>query len=305
MSLSGMATRQSLTMSSLTSGTLVSSTLIFGECVGSLPVFAQTSGSDGLKNDITPILDLVFFSQTVDFYLLDNNCQELAHLNDDTLGTFYAMGFVSGLLGSATSAMQQRYKGFIVDWQKVLNTYGAGVYKIKTKKVTSLGLVSTTTETCSCAFDLSPYSDELADETVRFDVTQEGVVLDGGFDFRGWSWAQQYRFPGFFGHKQRRLEQDDYVDKNRRTTQIQDSIVHEYTFTPYFWPDCLRDQIDTLLLANDIKVTDYNLINTDTLQNVSVKPLSIDTEYFGGSAKAVDVIKFEARYKNKVKRNVK
>ena len=95
------------------------------------------------------------------------------------------------------------------------------------------------------------------------------------------------------------------MDKNRRTTQIQDSLIHEFTLEPYFWPDCLRDQIDSILLANEILISDYNSDNTDNLKNISVIPTTIETEYFGKSSKAADEIKFEERRKNRVKRNVK
>ena len=61
---------------------------------------------------------------------------------------------------------------------------------------------------------------------------------------------------------------NDYLDKNRRTTQIQDSLIHEFTLEPYFWPDCLRSEIDSILLANEILISDYNLDNTDNLKNI-------------------------------------
>ena len=108
-----------------------------------------------------------------------------------------------------------------------------------------------------------------------------------------YSWLAAYGAIVFFGNKQRKLEQDNYLDKNRRTTQIQDSLIHEFTLEPYFWPNCLRDEIDSILLANQILISDYNLLNTDDLKNISVIPTSIDTEYFGKSNKAADEIKFE------------
>jgi len=186
--------------------------------------------------------------------------------------------------------------------EKVLDLLGPGYYQIK---VTTNWKEIVKTETqLSCLFDLCQYTDERADETVRIETIQNGKIIGQGLDFRGLNWRQQIRIPGFFGMKQRRLEQDDYLDKNRRTTQIQDSIVHEFTLEPLLWPACLRDAIDEILLANNILISDCGLENTDNLKKINVIPVSIDTEYFARSQKAADELKFE-RFKNRVKRNVR
>ncbi|MDH3323827.1 MAG: hypothetical protein OEM04_12595, partial [Flavobacteriaceae bacterium] len=252
----------------------------------------------GEKTDFTSFLALETFAVSVTFELLDDNCNVVAVLNDDTYGVYYPKGFFQ--LGNF---FQQQYVGFKIQWRKVLDLLGPGAYSVRIKTVYKE--IKKTEIVKSCCFELAQYTDERANETVRIETTQNGYIIGQGLDYTNVNWKEQIRIPGFFGNKQRRLEQDNYLDKNRRTTQIQDSLIHEFTLEPYFWPDCLRDQIDKILLANEILVSDYNLDNTDNLKNISVIPTSIDTEYFGKSQKAADEIKFEERIKNRVKRNVK
>tara|TARA_R110002167_G_scaffold302875_1_gene507183 strand:+ start:163 stop:1107 length:945 start_codon:yes stop_codon:yes gene_type:complete len=279
-------------------------TTLISECVGALPVFGDLT-SDVLKNnDFTSFISLQRPFTSVSFKLLDQNCNVLTTLNDSTYGTYFPSGTFS--TSSGFSFFQNLYLGYKLEWKKVLNVYGPGGYKIK--KITRSNTIPASfeqIEECSCFFDLSQYTDESANETVRIETTQNGNTISPGLEYLGTNWKQQIRIPGFFGNKQRRLEQDNYLDRNRNTTQIQDSIVHEFTLEPYFWPHCLRDEIDSILLANEILISDYNIDNTDNLKNISVIPTSIDTEYFGKSRKAADEIKFEERRKNRVKRNVK
>jgi len=271
---------------------------LFKECIGAVLVLADETDNDPLKNDFSSFISFQFPGTTVEYFLLDGQCNEIAPLNDGTYGTYYPQG--SWTILNGFTLFQSLYKGYKVDWLKVLQIEGHGYYQIK--KVVSDGF--TTTETRSCLFDLCQFTDERADETARIETIQNGKI-GFGLDFRGINWEQQIRIPGFFGNKQRRLEQDDYLDKNRRVTQIQDTLIHEYTLEPALMPPCMREFIDEILLANNILISDYNELNTDNLKNIDVKPISIDTEYFAKSNRAADEIKFEERIQNRVKRNVK
>lgn len=275
------------------------------DCEKPLPVFGDLLSNDALKNDFTSIIKREGSGSAITFWLLDEYCNELAELNDDTYGEYFAKGFVNAPLPfpgfPPQFVFQNQYKGYKVDWKKVLQVLGHGYYKIKIKEVGPKGTI----EECSCLFELCQFTEERADETIRFEVTQNGKTLNEDLDYRYFNWKQQYRIYGFFGHTQRRLEQDNYLDKNRITTQIQDQIIHEYSCESYFFPSCLRPVLDSILLANEILISDYNILNTDDLKNISVIPTSIDSEYFGKSTKVADEIKFEERRKDRIKRNVK
>jgi hypothetical protein len=302
MTLNGMASQ--LKTDTFIPNTDAITTTLVSECVGALPVFGDITTDSLQNNDFTSVLAIQMPGTSVSFKLLDENCNFLASLNSSTLGTYYPSGTFPG--ASGFSLFQSFYTGYKLDWKKVLELYGQGSYKIK--QVTQSNFFPAPfepIEECSCNFELMQYSNVLADETVRIETTQNGTIIGEGLDYLGTNWKEQIRIKGFFGNKQRRLEQDNYLNKDRRTTQIQDSLIHEFTLEPYFWAACLRDKIDSILLANDILISDYNTLNTDNLKNISVVPTSIETEYFGKSPKAADEIKFEERVKNRVKRNVK
>ena len=300
MPLNGMATQ--LIAQTLDSEATTIATTLVSECVGALPVFGDLFSDDLQNNDFTSVLAWQRKLSVVSFELLDENCNKIADLNDNTYGIYYPDGYWSTANGF--TFFQNNYTGYKLDWKKVLQAFGPGGYKIKQVKYKIL-TPTEITEECSCAYELSQYSNSFANETVRIETTQNGYIIGEGLDYTNINWCEQIRIPGFFGNKQRRLEQDNYLDKNRRTTQIQDSLIHEFTLEPYFWPACLREEIDSILLANEILVSDYNIDNTDDLKNISVIPTSIETEYFGKSNKAADEMKFEERRKNRVKRNVK
>lgn len=299
MLLSGMSSK--LLTKTLTGGSDTPVT-IFKECIGALTVFGDLDNvsDETIKSDFSSFIEVELDNTIVKFELLDGKGNLISVLNDNTYGKFFPKGFAPG-----NDFFQQLYLGFRVQWRKVLDLEGPGLYQIKTTINPFLPPFIPIKETLSCLFNLCQYTDERADETARIETTQNGKIIGQGLDFTGLNWRQQIRIPGFFGFKQRRLEQDDYLDKNRRVTQIQDKLIHEYTLEPTLWPECLRDFIDEMILANNILISDYNLDNTDNLKSISVKPLSIDTEYFAKSKKAADEIKFEERTQNRVKRNVK
>ena len=235
-------------------------TTLISECVGSLPVFGDLTTTDLQNNDFTSLLALEFPSKTIEFYLLDDKCNELSLLNDSTYGVNYPKGFLA--ISQGFTFFQHLYLGYKLEWRKVLQVHGHGTYKIK-KKVTHADL--SVDEECSCLFDLCQYTNERANETVRIETIQNGKIIGQGLNYIGMNWQEQIRIKGFFGNKQRRLEQDNYLDRNRNTTQIQDSLIHEFTLEPYFFPECLRYRIDEILLANEILISDYNSDNTDDL----------------------------------------
>lgn len=274
-------------------------TTLFEECIGSLVVFGDLTSDDTLKNDFKRVLTLQFPGNTIQHFLLDENCNEIAELNDSTYGINFPLGF---LPITDFTFFQTRYIGYQIDWKKVLTINGPGVYQIKTKKTPSVGEIE---EQFSCLYEVCQFTEDRANGTVRIEVTQNGKIISEGLNYLGTNWKQQYRLPGFFGHIQRRLEQNEYLDKNRTTTQIQDTLIHEFTLTPELLPACLRPILDQILLANEILISDYNLENTDDLKNISVRLRSIDSEYFGKSPKVADEIKFEERQKDRIKRNVK
>lgn len=298
MPLSGMSSEiMTLTFKSGDDGVPV---FLFQECIGSVPVFGDllniTLDSD--KTDLSAFIALEVQATSVVFELLDGACNVIAVLDDNTYGVFFPKGFAPG-----NDFFQQQYIGFRVQWRKVLDLQGPGLYQIRVttnwKEIVKTEIVN------SCLFDLCQFTDERADETVRIETIQNGKIIGEGLDFIGLNWRQQYRIRGFFGHKQRSIVQDSYLNKSRTEKQIQDTLIHDYMLEPYLLNTCLRFLIDQIMLANDVIISDYNLDNTDNLKKISCVPVSVETEYFNKTPNAADVFKFKERNQDRVKRNVR
>ncbi len=267
----------------------------FEGCPDVLKVFANESG-DYLENDFTSFLiDAGVFNVT---FILQKDCEDLVHLDDDTYGTFYAKGYWK--VPNGFSVQQEYYTGFKLDWQKIINAFGVGNYNI----VISAIFHEIEISFCSCNFYLQQYSDENADRTCRIRTIQNGDILDS-FDYTDMNWEQSWRLPGFFGYPQDKLEVDNYLDINRDITQIQDKLYKEYTLQTDFIAECFKYIFDDILLSNEIFIDDYNIKNAYDLKNTDVIPSDSTSEYFVLSDETFKEITFESRSRKKVKRNVK
>lgn len=268
----------------------------FEGCPDVLKVFADDTGNY-LQNDFSSFLSKSVLLDVT--WSLDKDCEKIADLNDDTLGTYYAKGYWS--IANGFTSQQANYSGFVLDWSKVLSVHGIGNYRVTI--TFSLG-DTTILELCSCNFLLQVYSDVKADKTIRIRTLQNGHILDT-FDYTGMNWEQSWRMSGFFGYPQDKLEVDNYLDKNRNITQIQDQLFKEYTLQTDFIAECFKGIFNDILLSNEIFIDDYNLKNAYLLQNIDVIPTQSDSNYFIESTKTFKEITFEDRDRRKIKRNVK
>lgn len=266
------------------------------KCPDIVKVFADDS-KNYLQNDFSMFLfDAGVYN--ISFKLL-KDCEPIADLVNDDYGTYFQKGFWK--TSDGFSVQQSLYSGYRISWTKILDLLGVGSYSIET--IYSLGESNVAT-LCSCSFLLQTYSDQLADKTIRFRTIQNGHILDS-FDYTGMNLEQSWRMDGFFGYPQEKIEVDNYLNKNRNLTQIQDQIFNEYTLQTDFINDCQKNIFSDILLSNEIYVDDYNLKNAYVLKNISVIPTQSDSNYFVESTETFKEITFEDRKRKKVKRNVK
>ena len=129
MPLNGMASQ--LITQTLDSEAATVPTTLVSECVGALPVFGDLFSDDLQNNDFSSFLTLQFPGRTVEFFLLGENCEEIAQLNDITYGTYYPT--FSFPISQGYTFFQSVYVGYKLEWQKVLQINGPGTYKIKQK----------------------------------------------------------------------------------------------------------------------------------------------------------------------------
>ncbi len=267
------------------------------ECERNLDVFADLNDSSEKKNDKTSFLFKVFVPTDTGTMSLFKNGVEIAQLNNNNYGTYYALGNLGSSYG------QQFYLGYLVDWNLVLGLHGVGYYEIKAN-LTIFGLPK---EILSEKYNLQKYSDEAVDGSVKITTFQNGNIESSPFDYTNMNWYQQIRISGIFWNKQSEIITDNYFTSNRTITQIQDSIKYTYELCIEFVQDSVsKFIIENAILSNEIYITDYNFTNTTDYVNypVNVEEITDTTELYKYNGRS-HTIKFTDRTQNIRKRNYK
>jgi len=232
------------------------------------PALYSSVDKTARNSDTTSILlELSAASSTFEIKLINKSTSVETILNDDTYGQYFGQG-----------DLEQPLKvGMIIDWELVGTGIGNATYQVSVS-VTNFGDVVTE---LSHLYRCAPYSDIVADGTVKIITVNEGII-DGGVDYDGMSWTRSVRFEGKFGLPSFSLETTDYEDNSRNWNQNQDRIDITYKLSTDILPSNISNQLilnDTL--ANQILIYDYNLLNTEVFNGVDVRPVSIDDpEYF-------------------------
>lgn len=262
------------------------------ECGYVASVFAKVGGEDYQNDRRQFIFRRLVVSDTVAIELWKNSVK-VADLNTSTYGTFYN-GFASG------SVEQQKYVGFMLEWEDVYNLLGAGEYQVKAN-LNIIGVVSTFE---SELFRLMGYSDEAADGTVKIESIQNGNIMSSPFDFTGLNWNQSVRIRGKFFEESEELEKIIYKTQEHKKEQVQDKIIENWTLQADFIPRSISEFITkNAVLSNEFIVTDYNLMNEQLLRSISVYPESIEKTIILDNRTSNYTIKFTSKLDNIIKRN--
>lgn len=223
-------------------------------------------------------------SDTYTIKLLRNGVQ-VALLNNNALGEYFNFGLQIG---------------FLIDWNLVYNSFGWGSYEIETD-YNVLGITGTLN---SHGYTLRLFDEELADGTVKIEWVQNGKIESSDFDFTGLNWYNSIRLRATFKTLTPEFIQENYLNSNRETAQIQSSVVDNFQLTTKLICKDLKDTIYyDLILANSITITNFNLFQELIIQrDVNVKELG-DLQTFNLNRNFVANIVFENRQKNILKRN--
>lgn len=254
-------------------------------------VFAHED-ADGIKNDITDFLfKKITAADTIVIQIVKNNII-LATISDDTYGTFYN-GFDA----------QALYVGWQADWTAIYDAFSGGRYQIRVT-TTILGNASVFT---SRYFRLQAYDIYEANETVKIRTLQNGRFENGEFDFTeliSGGWPTSIRLSGIFGKMQPGLERDIYQDSSYREVQNRDTVTREYRLLANLVPESIQNRIATQdVLANQIFITSYGLLQELTYQDFPVVPESFNEVRYDGLGNTHFEIVFSDRQKNIIKTN--
>ena len=248
---------------------------IFGDLEGCCyisPVLAHLTENDEWKNDINSfLLKRNFSTETIDLVLQKNGITDIP-LIDNTYGTYCDFGYFDEY---------PNYKGYKIEWQKVLQVEGIGNYRLKATS----NLISGTVIEYSIPFQLQEYTENKASGTVRIQSVMDGYLRHRDFDFKGLRWFDGLRIRGFFGNRQAEYEQEQIIYSNRQSRQLRSEMINVYTLQTMHIPSCITDAIiEYHNFANELFITDYNRKNHkgyvqikvvfDTMESIDYKSVT-------------------------------
>ena len=249
------------------------------KCCFQLPVFADLTDSDPLKNDQSPFITWlgkevatsnIYFEQ---YNLSTGNWDFLfiADFDNDDHGIWFPKWINTGDTNPAPAFnnLGVQATGYTVNWNAILTTYGEGTYRVNNQsaKTASPFISDTSPEFC-----LRQYSTLLANKTVRFEgqltgyrkhLTEANKLVD--FSPNVWNW--QKRLPdSFFGIRTEELSKEYVEYDNRERIWIKDESIDKFIYISGFFPESLHNQLkDWYFKGDHILVTDYSNVNANTI----------------------------------------
>ncbi|HDZ04895.1 hypothetical protein LCGC14_0370610 [marine sediment metagenome] len=210
----------------------------------------------------TVVIQLLKQDDSGTIVINEQNYVVQATITDNTLGTFFAKGTISGHPLKA---------GFLADWELIEAAEGTGKYVIRG----NLTIAGQTFIKDSQVYRLMNWNvddnPQLAHQTVKIETSQSGQIT-GGFDYSGMDWVQSVRVRGRLWNKQRILEQEQGETADRRLFQIQDKIGFQYTLELEYIPSVISNLIlDDNLIANTVLITDFNIFANERYREKELK----------------------------------
>lgn len=260
-------------------------------------VFASQTDSSDYKNDKNSFLiGLSADSSVLEIRLKSTTNTTDLVINNNDFGQYFAKGSIT------FTENQQNYVGFIVDWRKIQQILGNGIYYFEFKET----IFARDFITESVKFRLVGFTDERSNKTVRIKFVQNGII-EGGLDYRGLNWETQIRIVGYLKYNVPRLEIDNYQTSKRVVTQIQDKTIENFTIETDLIPSTIGDQIaKNGVLANNILITNYDLFAYKKYVDFDV--VVTENSDFKGNYTTNELgafsFKCDERTQNYIKRNV-
>ena len=120
---------------------------------------------------------------------------------------------------------------------------------------------------------------------------------------RAGGWLNQFRIKGTFGQRTPVLTQDNYVNNDYATIQIQDKISSEYTLiSNYLTSEVANALFFRDMLANKILITNYEINSYQSYNRIDVLPSDI-LDSVTNKTKMRQAWKFRDRIDNNFKSN--
>lgn len=269
-------------------------------CEFKLPALAEYEPTDDHFNDRHSVI--WFFDELfsdVEIFLqkkVNGAWVDLTELNNNVYGTFYQFGFF-------VNKFSESAIGYQIEWTKVLNEEGPGMYRVR---VTGTPAIGTYTDQYSFEFDLKVYNHWRADRTVRVQWNRSGCLgnrlKDEKVDDYGTlDWFNQIRIPNsMFGFDTSELTQEYVRYPNGSNVWLGDNQVEELTWNIYALPNYIHRFIQVDVMQSGKQTfTDYNkLAPTKNVDRVVVATSGYKPEWIVGTINANVTVTFKPYSEN-------
>jgi len=241
-----------------------------GECCFEIFALAQETKTDDLYNDKFSYIR--FFDKlsfvTPPVFTLQKDGIDVTTLIDDTYGTNFPFQFHETIYN-------ENAKGYLLDFNLIINLLGEGDYRIKS---TATDIFTNVRIEYSLELCLRKYTIYRANTTCRIDWKRNGNNgnpdnFERRLDFGSLNWINQLRLPAIFGGDKAVAERDFVKYQSGQKVWIKDQLINEYTLTIDPIPNTIHNMIKyDILQADEILVTDYNIVNPTPHQLKNVIP---------------------------------
>ena len=256
------------------------------------PVLADLNNPDVFKNDSNTFI-IKFDAWYSPDYITTIKLQEqtaggswsdIATLNNNNYGTYYR--YYGRLYPSnityVWNTTHPDYMGYKIEWRKVLNAFGEGIYRL------NFSINNNSYLFCRCGvsepFCLKTYSCANAQNTVKFEITLNGGVIGDAdntanlIDLCSMTYTDSIRFEGFFNYEKDEYDRKNVEYNNGIIYKVRDKVIKKFDLQTGRLPYWLHSRFRAYgLMADKLLVSDYN--NNNPNYNINRKGVIADSGY--------------------------
>jgi len=268
------------------------------------PVFGNLQSGQGIntptyENDVNGwLLDYQLWSANPnDQPTVTVNLEELISGVWTTVGTAPINFITTNSFG--TIAGHKSYYYFSINWGKVIQFEGNGIYRVKVTSTFGL-IISCLATPC---FHALLWDCQRAKGTVKWENRLTGKIGDKRSDYVVYDLCKMWlydsvRVKGWFGYEKvseyREVMQEWGKPKHGKIERVRDEAIQRYEYLSNYLPKYLHERFAIYgMMADELRVSDYNIHNSDfnLKRMVVVKDGSFEPEYLDNKGQRLSKVK--------------
>jgi hypothetical protein len=208
---------------------------------------------------------------------------EITEITDNTYGSLFGTQFIENVSYWYPKIYAR------IEWLNVYNLHGVGCYRLRYRYLNVFKLEEVIDY--SYTTKVAIYNEKSVNNTVKLEYTNEGVNGDISNDtvrinYRDMSWTNMLRIDGGIKTTGFEAEKEAVRYRSGAQTTTKDDQVQNYNLSvEKLHVSMLRMLSVEILMADDIRITDYNVLNGEKFVNYRIAPV-------GGFEVSIDLSNF-------------